>query len=46
MGVDVQTQIQDGEIFDFDQEVEPMLNVKGLFRCFVEKLYKSVCLKF
>lgn len=26
-GIDVETQIQDGEIFDFDYEVKPILNV-------------------
>lgn len=41
-GVDVDTQIQDGEIFNFDYEVGPMLNVTFLFRFYVEELFKLV----
>ena len=26
-GIDIETQIEDGEIFDFDYEVDPVLNV-------------------
>jgi len=28
IGKDIETQIMDGEIFDFDYEVQPLLNVK------------------